>query len=286
MIHIISATVHRATRRLARPPTTARISASASSCPTRRARPAPIERRTAISPERAAPRARSRLAMFAHAISSTKPVTPSSIVSGVLASLLTDVCPRAPPTAVTCLCLNRAMVWSLIPFWSGASTSLMMARYGPLIAVRALSILDSRLQAREQVGPVGAAVVEPAAEARRHQRAHRDRHEHQGPRPERRAVEPLGRHADDRHGLAVDDERLVEDVGAAVEIAAPVGVAQHHHVRLTNHRVVAGSQEPAERRLDAEHREVAAGHEDARPVDGPPASRRDWPRTGRAPRSR
>ena len=37
------------------------------------------------------------------------------------------------------LALKRAIVWSLIPFWSGASTSFTIWWYGTLIAVFAWS---------------------------------------------------------------------------------------------------------------------------------------------------
>ena len=60
---------------------------SVRSCRTTCQRLAPIDSRTAISLARAAPRASSRLAMLAQAISSTKPVTASSSVSAGCARL-------------------------------------------------------------------------------------------------------------------------------------------------------------------------------------------------------
>ena len=67
-------------------PSTVPMSASSmlstSSCTTSRRRAAPIARRTAISFSRALARASNRLARFAHAISSTRPVAPSSTANG------------------------------------------------------------------------------------------------------------------------------------------------------------------------------------------------------------
>jgi hypothetical protein len=65
--------------------------------------------------------------MFAHAISSTTVVTASRSVNGALASSKMSLCPRVPGSTVTCLALKRAIVWSLTPLCSGASTLLMIA---------------------------------------------------------------------------------------------------------------------------------------------------------------
>ena len=66
--------------------------------------------------------------MFAQAISSTVPVTASRMISGVRASLSKLLWPRLPSSSVISLALNFAIVWSLMPFCSGASTSLRIAR--------------------------------------------------------------------------------------------------------------------------------------------------------------
>ena len=71
----------RATTRPSAPPIAASRADSVRSWRTTCQRLAPIDSRTAISLARAAPRASSRLAMLAQAISSTKPVTASSRVS-------------------------------------------------------------------------------------------------------------------------------------------------------------------------------------------------------------
>ncbi len=50
----------------------------------------------AISPTRVEPRASSRFATFTHAISSTRAVETSNIVSGVARNVSIVLCPRAP----------------------------------------------------------------------------------------------------------------------------------------------------------------------------------------------
>jgi hypothetical protein len=117
-----------ATSRLAMPPISARTVDSVSSWPSRRRRVAPSESRTAISMLRPAPRASSRLAMFAQAMSSTVPVIPMRRRMGVRASPCIELCPRAPSSTVISRCRNSAIRCSLIPSCSGASTSLTIGR--------------------------------------------------------------------------------------------------------------------------------------------------------------
>ncbi len=127
MIDAIRSSVHFATNRPATAPKAASRIDSVSSCVISCRRLAPIDRRTAISAARPAPRTSSRLAMFAQAISSTVPVTASRMISGVRASLSKLLWPRLPGSVVITFALKRAIVCSLMPFWSGASTSLMIA---------------------------------------------------------------------------------------------------------------------------------------------------------------
>ena len=72
---------HHARSDPAAPPTSAMIRLSVSSCWIRRARPAPIDRRTAISLVRPAARASSRFATLAHAINRTNPNAASTIAA-------------------------------------------------------------------------------------------------------------------------------------------------------------------------------------------------------------
>ena len=100
--------------------------------------------------------------MFAHAMISTRPVTPNSSMSGAPAlPSMTWLCPRAPGATTIFFARKRAIVWSLMPFCSGASTSLRIAWYGTFSAARGLvDRRDAGLQAREEVDPVVAPVVE------------------------------------------------------------------------------------------------------------------------------
>ena len=67
--------------RRSRRPETASVRLSVNDCRTKRPRLAPRASRTELSPRRAAPRASSRLAMFAHVISRTIEEIPSSRAS-------------------------------------------------------------------------------------------------------------------------------------------------------------------------------------------------------------
>ena len=85
---------------------------------------APNARRTPISMARPAPRASRRFAMLAHAMSSTIAVTVHSISNGACASRCIELCPRRPGVSTTRFTRNSAIIWSGIPFCSGASTSV------------------------------------------------------------------------------------------------------------------------------------------------------------------
>ena len=88
--------------RPAAPPNTASSRFSVSSCRMNLHRPAPMESLSAISFCRAAPRASSRLAMLAQAISSTSPTSPINIPPNFQASgLLRGEDPQAPGSSST-----------------------------------------------------------------------------------------------------------------------------------------------------------------------------------------
>src|SRR6185295_26306 len=123
---------------------------------------------------------------------------------------------------------------------------------------------DARLQPREEVGPVAAAVVE-ALEGLR-EPAHGNGREDLRLDPDRRALESPRRDADNGHRLAVDDERLVQYVRVERELPLPVRVAQDHDVRFPGREIVLRTEEPADRRLQTEGGKIAAGHEQAVPV--------------------
>ena len=173
---------------------------------------APMDSRVASSFDRAAARASRRLATFTQAMSSTSAVTARSSVSGARASLAKLLCPRDPGSRRMPLALNCAIKASLMPSWSGTSTSLMMARYGVSIAVRACSTVTPRLQTSEQVNPISASILWGLPRSGREAPAHRDRHEDVRIQSDGRSVEPLRRNADDGHGVSVDDYRLADDI--------------------------------------------------------------------------
>ncbi len=156
---MISASVQCATKMPAIPPNAASSSDSVSNCPISRARPAPIDSRTAISLARAAERASSRLAMLAQAISSTSPVTPSSRSSGVFASARTELWPMPPGSTTIGLALNLAM--------RRVAHALLQRRLDvvedrAILRVQRLARrldLDAGPQPREEIGPVAGAIA-------------------------------------------------------------------------------------------------------------------------------
>ena len=115
-----------ATNSPAAPPHAASNHDSVRSCTISCRRVAPSDRRTAISPARAADRANSKLAMLAHAMSSTIAVTPNKSTMGVVASVAIPLWPCAPGSTTIGFVLKRAIVCSLMFFWSGTSTWLTM----------------------------------------------------------------------------------------------------------------------------------------------------------------
>ncbi len=77
--------------------------------------------------------------MLAQAISSTTPVTPKSMASGVWAPLWSELCPRAPGLTVADFARNFSIVASLMPLCSGASTAFTTLWYRVLRAALARS---------------------------------------------------------------------------------------------------------------------------------------------------
>ena len=210
-----------------------------SSCATICRRVAPSERRTAISIARPAPRASSRFAMFAHAMSSTIAVMHMSRSERRLRRLVQRALSAPPVLERDELRLERFIVESLIPFWSGASTVLRIGEYTALIAAFACAIETPGLRRPNEIDPVARAIrSKPVVEAGLHLVAHRDRHEHLGRRAERRALESARRDADDGHRLAVDDDRLARWTVDRRRTATPEAVAQHGDEVLADRRVV------------------------------------------------
>ena len=252
--------VQRAATSPAAPPRSARRHDSVSSCVTSRRRVAPSESRTAISDARPADRASSRFAMFAHAISRTTPVTPSRSSKGTPTVSCIPLCPRRPSLTGSGFATNRSRSSSLRFVWSGASTSVRMLRYRGRDRGAGLLDGDLRPQAREQVEPVVAAVLEAALGGTCFQpRVHREGHEHHGRHVERRAAEARRGHADDGQRLAVDHQHLSEHVARPAESGLPEFVTQHGD-RMPADRVVDfRTEQPPQRRHEVQRREIRAG---------------------------
>ncbi len=216
----------------------------------------PIERRTAISPARPTALASSRLAMFAQALSRTTKVTESRRTRGTNASSGVELWPRAPGVTSMPFALKRSMLDALMP---------CLERDFDLVDDRVIRLVDRRgrgfdadtgLQSCEQVDPVGAPVIEDLASGLQHIR-HRDRHEELRTRSDRRAIESLGRHADDSERLAIDDEGLAEDALIGGEPPGPVTMAEHDDIRLADDGVVSAVQQPARGGHESQHLKVA-----------------------------
>src|SRR4029078_12016732 len=63
--------------------------------------------------------------------------------------------------------------------------------------------------------------------------------------------------------LACEDESLSQDARVGAELGGPVAVAQDDDRRLADQAIVAGVEEPSERRLHLQNLEIAARHEES-----------------------
>ncbi len=126
------------------------------------------------------------------------------------------------------------------------------------------------LEPREQICPVAPTVLE-VIETGLHLTAHRDRHEDARCAAESRSVEAAGCNTDYRHLMAVDDHRLVDYTRVGAKAILPVVMAQHRYVVGANRLIVARHDQPAERRSDAEQREIRARNHHSLAVQRLPA---------------
>ena len=168
-------------------------SVSTSNRDSSRAREAPSEARTAISPTRVEPRASNRFATLTHAISSTRPVETIKIVER-RARVVVDPA-LAPVARREHDALGAKLVEHLL---AGARhqrrVDLVDDRsIGRVDRRRRLIERDARLQAREQIGPVALAVRVLRERVRVREPTERDRHEHERPLADGRAVEAARR---------------------------------------------------------------------------------------------
>ena len=91
-----------------------------------------------------------------------------------------------------------------------------------------------------------------------------------GARSESGTTEPARRNANDRQWLAIDHDLFAEHRRARAERVLPEGVAQHRHVvavLAARGLVVSPREQAAERRLNAEHREIRSRYQDPVAVD-------------------
>ena len=119
---------------------------------------------------------------------------------------------------------------------------------------------DAWLATRVDLHPAEAAVVD-LQPGRADLRLHRDGHEDVGRDAQLEAVEAARRDADHGERVAVDLDRLAEDVVAAGEAPAPVVVAEDRERVAGDRVVVRRREEPADRGLHAQDLEVVARDE-------------------------
>ncbi len=75
------------------------------------------------------------------------------------------------------------------------------------------------------------------------------------------APEACGRHAHDRHRVVVDRDLPADDINSASELRLPEAVGEHDDLPSTGGAIIVRFEDAAERGLDAEDREIAAGDE-------------------------
>ena len=127
---------------------------------------------------------------------------------------------------------------------------------------RGAGLVDGNLrpQAGEQVEPVVPAILEAALVLNRIQpRIHRERHEDPGWHVDRRAAESGRRHAYDGQRLTVDQQHVSEHVARAAQRVLPELVAQDGDRMAADRLVDLRTEQPPQRRHEAQRREVRAG---------------------------
>ena len=233
-----------------------------------RPRPAPSERRSANSRPRAVLRARSRLARFAHAMSSTAATVTISTTSGCEKLSRKFDWPRAPGTSSMCS-RSRKLRCAASRVISARSSTLRLpvgrhSRGG-------LREIDGRGHARDHRQPLHAVLRDPrlaavgVVDARVASRSQLLLHRHRGPEIDARADddarEALRRDADDRERQAVHANRRSHGSRIGAVLARPEVVAQHRDRRCSRRRRVIRGEHAAGRRAHAEHVEPIARHE-------------------------
>jgi hypothetical protein len=119
---------------------------------------------------------------------------------------------------------------------------------------------DSWLNASDQSKPAGRGTLEQVS-AGHELCPHRERHPHIGRGPDRFSKEPLRRDADDRERSPVDANDPIQDGAVAPEPAFPVRMAENGDRGLARPALATVGEGMADRRLNAQCREVAVRYQ-------------------------
>ena len=223
-----------------------------------RSRLAPSDTRKAISGRRAAPRASSRLARFAHAISSSTPTADEQRRQRIREL---DARRRGAARARLEMEPLIQIVGAAFAGGIGAVERLQAGLKDRVGLALRLRERHAGLQPSEYVEPhhlVGGRVVQPIG-AGQHDRRGVERQPQIGLLAGGFADEAARRDADDRRGASAHRERLADHVGPAAEASLPVGVADHR-VRRARAVVVVG-EDAADGGADAEHLEESTRYQ-------------------------
>src|SRR5262245_7166546 len=124
------------------------------------------------------------------------------------------------------------------------------------------------LQAREQVRPIALAIRVLRERSRAVTPLERDRQEKLRLENDRRARETARSKADDRQRLAVHDEVAADNCGITGEAGLPIAIAQDDGGGLAVYTIVVRVEQPADERLEPQHRKILTRDEQARAGDG------------------
>src|SRR5215510_8990242 len=77
------------------------------------------------------------------------------------------------------------------------------------------------------------------------------------------ALESFRGNADDRHRLSIDGKSLIENAWILCEALSPIVVTQDNNMWLVDGSIIGLDQQPAQSRLQTQHRKVAARHHES-----------------------
>src|SRR5262249_38674446 len=120
----------------------------------------------------------------------------------------------------------------------------------------------TRLETGKDVCPVIPPVLKRFGIALR-KAAHRNRDVNVRHQSERRAFETRRPHTNECQLVAINNERLVEDVRAGIKTIAPVRVAQNYNGRRADGPIVRGSDQTPKRWLNSQYRKITSGYQNS-----------------------